>query len=176
MIPEIYFEDPFPINIPMDDLSDCYITENPKDHIPELINSWGEVSLEGVLEGNMTSKKIDELKKIYVKMTYTYMNANFYKKGLFAVIHDASNIVKAVMENGSVNMFFKEYGIDLSHLYHFSKQDLQIIIVPFNNIEDLLEMTNTIKALNAIDIWDNTEFVEYKNIEEEEEESENEGF
>ena len=133
MIPEIYFEDPFPINIPMDDLSDCYIQENPEKHIPEIMESWGEVD-----DKDISAKKIDELRKIYLKMVYTYMRVNFNKKGLFAVIHDASNIAKSVMEDGDVSRFFKKYGIELSHMYHLPKQELQIIIAPFKDIDLLL--------------------------------------
>jgi len=171
MIHDIYFKDPFPINIPMDDLSDCYIEGNPGERTAELLESWGEIAV-----GNVDAKNTEDLRKIYIKMVYYYMEQNFKDKGLFTVIHDAYNLIKASMEDGTIRGFFKEYGIDFSHMFGFGTTDLQIVVVPFNNIEKALEMKDKIKFSNAIDIWNNDCFYEYEKTEDDDDGGEFEGI
>lgn len=163
MIHDDYFEDPFPINITMDDLSDCYISGDPQNRSVEVMDCWGEVAA-----GDTTAKSVTELRSVYLKMVYYYMEHNFDKKGLFAVIHDAYNLVRATEDDGTIKGFFTAYGIDFSHMFGFEKTDLQIIAVPFDDIIKLLDMKEKIKLSNAIDIWDDDQFVEYKKTEDKE--------
>lgn len=153
MIPEIYFEDPFPINIPADDLADCYVGEGT-DHSPkEWLEIWGKA-----VDGD--PEDLENLRDLYIKMVDFYMEKNFDKQGLFAVVHDAYNIVKASGEDGNIRDFFDQYGIDFSHLMGNTKMDLQIIVIPFKNIEKLIKMKEQIGLSNTIQMWEDGAFVE----------------
>ena len=156
MIPDIYFEDPFPINVPAEYLSDCWITEGSNHDHNEWITTWQKA-----MEDNPDPEDVEELRVLYGEMVHFYMECNFKEReGTFAIIHDAFNIIKASGDDGNIRNFFKEYRIDFSHLFGNVKMDVQIVIVPFDDIEKLLEMKSKIKLSNAIEVWQDGSLVE----------------
>lgn len=162
MIPECYFKDPFPIQVPADYLSDCWVSESDDfDHDnDEWIRMWKDLA-----HADETDPEdipiIEESRELYGKMVHFYMEKNFEgQKGVYAVVHDAHNLIKATRDDGNIRIFFKEFGIDFSHLFGNTKMDLQVVIIPFDSIDELIEMKDRLKLSNAIEVWDDGIFVD----------------
>jgi len=136
MLPDYYHEDPFPFNISSEDLSDFYIS--------------GEfITVEDAKEKFVTNN-IDEMKDIYDKMVDEYLSANF-SDYYIAVIHDAHSIVHA--EEESITDILKEFNVDLSHLTGNTALDLQLVAVPFDNLEEAENFSEELRDFARIEYW-----------------------
>jgi hypothetical protein len=111
---DFYNECPFPININADELID---NNTDQKYLLDLINNDDLLGL----------------KDFYEDMVSLFLNNNF-KKGIFAIIHDAKDILTDFENDDYV---FQDLNIDLSHLKGMTKDDLQLLIIPFNDMDDL---------------------------------------
>jgi len=149
MIHDEYFEDPFPINISTEDLQDCYMYEKDNATIEE----FSKIIL-GVSPF--------ELSDFWKKMVEFYMKNNF-TEGVFGVIPDAHDLVENYREYG----IFDDLNMDLSHLDGMTPNELQLLVIPFNNIEELEYFGETMEEIVQVDYWGFGELIGKNCLEEE---------
>lgn len=152
MIPKIYFDNPYPVNVPAEYLTEFYINNNKEKNKKDLMEE-----IQSLILNHKTCKNARESKQkalsLYREMLIFYMRQNFDNKGVYLIIHNSYNLVKACEEDGDILKFFKSNDIDLTHLFGSTKEDLHILIVPFKTLKSARIMKNKLKNTNTIEIW-----------------------
>jgi len=144
MIPEIFFEDPFPINVSSEDLMTCFTSGNT------------EYDQENIICKIKNDTNFEDLISLYSDLVAFYMNKNLKGRGRFVVIHNAQPIVKSTENDGSIRQYFLDVGLDFSHLYGFGVTDIQILIIPCSILKcDPEVFVKKFKETQTIEIWNN---------------------
>ena len=136
MIPDYFHEEPFPFNISSVDLSDFYISQK-------------FISIEEAKE-KFQSDDVGEIKEFYDDMVNQCISANF-SDYYIAVIHNAFPIVHS--SELEVSEILERFNVDLTHLIGNSPLDLQLIVVPFDDLDDAENFAEELRNYARIEYW-----------------------
>jgi hypothetical protein len=144
MIPSIFFEDPFAINVSSEDLMTCFTSEKTEEDQKDIIDKI------------QNDTNFEDLISLYSDLVSFYMNKNLKGKGRFIVIHNAQPIVKSTESDGSIRQFFLDLGLDFSHMYGLGVTDIQILIIPCSILKcDPEYLIKKFQKTQTIEIWNN---------------------
>jgi hypothetical protein len=92
------------------------------------------------------------MKNFYEDLVEMYVVKNF-KSGFFGVFHDAYGILHDYNENKLIREVFDELKLDLTHLTGMSKEDMQLLIIPFKNIDDMEYLGYIYRKNKLFEYW-----------------------
>ena len=141
MIPDYYNEDPFPINLESDSLIDCYMHANDDFDVIDF--------LQMIAQGN---KGVRSLMEFYDKVLDCYMRCNL-PEGCFGIIYDAQEVLIDYESDITVREIFEDFDLDLSHMHGMTRVEMQVLILPFADIDDAEYFSYMMRKRRAVQTW-----------------------
>jgi len=146
-IPDIFFEHPFPLNIPSEDIVDYYCQAGDAFNFEEFNE---------VFHGDDDSDEANAIAYFkFLEMMHCYMRDNIRSPGIYFVLVDAYEIVQGIENDGSLKKFFDDHGVDLTHLIGKTESDLVTVILPVSILKKPDKFLEKMRKIRDVEIWEN---------------------
>jgi len=141
-----YFIKPFPINFSTDEMFEYYCSKNKVDYkeFYEIIKS----------DGIVVPRDDEKIRELYTTIYEFFIKDNF-KRGCYAILHNGYQFFKILLKNKNISNVVEDFEFDFTHFVGMTKEDLQLIILPFETIKDVDYFGYAIRKHKVIDYWEN---------------------
>lgn len=137
-----YFNDPFPINLTSDEVFDLY---NYNKQIK--YEEFKRICL---------SQNSEEINALYKNAVDYYMKF-YFTQGSYMVVNNGYDLLQISYENDIINDTLKELNIDITHLLGMTEEDIQVMVIPFKEIDDMDYFGYIIRNNVFVEYWDDGE-------------------
>ena len=122
MLDKEYYTNPFPINFSSDELSGYYYDR-------------GQITYESFKE-IIESGDYMRVHELYKAMS-EFLMKSLFKKSCYASVHDGYDFYRNSKKKSNISSVLKDLEIDLTHLKGMTKYDMQMLVIPFKDFDDM---------------------------------------
>ena len=131
----------FPTNVSADELAGLFVSNNKELDLDDFYMSINDEEKKG--------EYFELLEKYYIK--------NYCGKGVYATMVNSYDVLESVRLKTTVSHILGEFNIDLTHMTGMEQNDLQLIIIPFDDLISAKMFRNAISRYKTINYWQDGE-------------------